>query len=525
VTEEFERCFLTASLERRSANVSQTAEDIGTVRQSLQQKLRELGIRAEDFRRATAGSSREAAPAAEAGHAAPTMSCAHALADGNESCFSIDASSITFGAGALGEAGEHARERGCRRVALFTDRVVAGLEPVAEVARSLRAAGLDVEVYASVRVEPTDGSFLEAARFAREGRFDGYVSVGGGSVIDTCKAAALYATYPAELLAYVNRPIGQGAPVPGALPPHIACPTTCGTGAECTGIAVFDLVSLGAKTGIASRRLRPTLALIDPRATSTLPSQVVAASGFDVLCHALESYTARPFTARARPPSPGARPMSQGRNAWSDVGSLEALSLCGRFLERAVRDASDSEAREAMAWAATLAGIAFGNAGVHLPHGMSYAVAGLVRGFKAAGYPQEEPMVPHGISVVVNAPAAFRFTAAACPERHVEAAVRLGADAHGLAAAGPGQAGQPGQPGQPSKRDGAEAGELLASRLVSLMQATGIPNGIGGVGYGEADIDALAERAALQERLVGNAPVTAGHAELAAMFRGAMGYW
>ncbi|HEU4410177.1 MAG TPA: hydroxyacid-oxoacid transhydrogenase [Polyangiaceae bacterium] len=433
------------------------------------------------------------------------MSCAHGLVEGNESCFSVDASSIAFGPGVLGEAGAHARELGCRRVALFTDPRVARLEPVDEVRRSLAAAGVEVEVYAGARVEPTDASLLEAARFAREGRFDGYVSVGGGSAIDTCKGAALYATYPADFLAYVNRPLGEGRPVPGPLPPHVACPTTCGTGAECTGIAVFDLVSAGAKTGIASRRLRPTMALIDPRATATLPAEVVAASGFDVLCHALESYTARPYTERPRPPTPAARPMSQGRNPFSDVGSREALALGGRFFERAVRDASDREAREAMAWAATLAGIAFGNAGVHLPHGMSYAVAGLVRDYRAPGYPPDEPMVPHGVSVVVNAPAAFRLTAPACPERHLEAAARLGAEVRGAA------------PG--------DAGEIVAGRLIGLMRAAGVPGGVAALGYGEADVEALAERAALQERLTANAPLRVGRAELAALFRGAMAYW
>ncbi|MCU0684354.1 MAG: iron-containing alcohol dehydrogenase [Polyangiaceae bacterium] len=433
------------------------------------------------------------------------MSCAHALAEGNESCFSIDASSITFGPGALAEAGERARELGCRRVALFTDPSVARLASVAEVRRSLGAAGVDVEVYEGVRVEPTDQSFLEAARFAREGRFDGYVSVGGGSVIDTCKGAALYATYPADFLAYVNRPIGEGRAVPGPLPPHLACPTTCGTGAECTGIAVFDLLSAGAKTGIASRRLRPSAALVDPRTTASLPAEVVAASGFDVLCHALESYTARPFGDRPRPASPGARPMSQGRNPWSDVGSLEALSLCGRFFERAVRDAADREAREAMSWAASLAGVAFGNSGVHLPHGMSYAVAGLVRDYHAPGYPAGEPMVPHGVSVVVNAPSVFRLTAAACPERHLEAATKLGADPRGAAPA--------------------DAGEIVAGRLIALMRATGVPSGVAALGYGEADLDALAERAALQERLTANAPLPVGRAELAELFRGAMAYW
>ena len=269
------------------------------------------------------------------------MTCCHyALVEGNESAFSVDTSAITFGPGVLAEAGEQLRALAARRVALFTDATLAALEPVATVRRSLEAAGLDVVVYSDVHVEPTDVSFRAAAHFARQGRFDGYVSVGGGSVIDTCKAALLYATYPAELRTYVNAPLGDARPIPGPLPPHVACPTTCGTGSECTGIAVFDDLTLKAKTGIASRRLRPSLALIDPTATRTLPSMVVAASGFDVLCHALESFTARPYTARPRPAKPSARPMSQGRNPWSDVGSLEALRLAGKYFVRAVRDAA-----------------------------------------------------------------------------------------------------------------------------------------------------------------------------------------
>ncbi|MEO6418471.1 MAG: hydroxyacid-oxoacid transhydrogenase, partial [Polyangiaceae bacterium] len=340
------------------------------------------------------------------------MTCCHgsALTPGNEAAFAIDASAVTFGPGVLGEAGEHLR--GCRRVLLFTDPVVGKLEHAEVVRRALAGANLDVVVYDRVHVEPTDASFAAAIAFAKDARCDGYLSLGGGSVIDTCKAALLYATYPAELLAYVNAPLGEGRAVPGPLPAHVACPTTCGTGSECTGIAVFDHLGLKVKTGIASRRLRPTHALVDPTCTRTLPSAVVAASGFDVLCHALESYTARPFTARLPPATPSARPMSQGRNPWSDLGSMEALRIAGKSLVRAVRDPSDTEAREALSWAATLAGIAFGNSGVHLPHAMSYAVSGLVRDYRCEGYPEGEALVPHGLSVVVNAPSVFRATAA-----------------------------------------------------------------------------------------------------------------
>jgi alcohol dehydrogenase class IV len=432
------------------------------------------------------------------------MLCRHDLDLGREASFSLDASSIVFGRGALAELGDHARALGMTRVALFTDPRVSATPHLEAARASLRASGLEPTVYDRVHVEPTDASFLEAAAFARDGRFDGYVSVGGGSVIDTCKAAALYATHPAELLAYVNAPLGEGRAVPGPLPPHVACPTTCGTGSECTGIAVFDLVATKVKTGIASRRLRPSLALVDPEVTRTLPAEVVAASGFDVLCHAIESYTARPFRMRERPRPATARPMSQGQNPWSDLGSLEALRLGGRSLVRAVGDADDDEARGELMWAATLAGIAFGNAGVHLPHAMSYAVAGLVKGYMAPGYPPDEPRVPHGTSVVLNAPSVFRWTAASCPERHLEAARRLGADVRGATPA--------------------DAGEVLAGALLGLMRRTGLPDGLAGVGYGTSDLDALAERAIVQKRLVDNAPCEVDRDRMRALFEGALDY-
>ncbi len=437
------------------------------------------------------------------------MSCFHGydFAAGCEEAFAVDSNAVTFGRGVLAECGPTLAALGCRRVALFTDARLAALPHVATARAALAAAGLDAVVFDEVHVEPTDRSMLAAAAFARDGRFDGYLSVGGGSVIDTCKAAALLATWPADFFDYVNAPLGRGRAVPGPLPPHVACPTTAGTGSECTGIAIFDAVALGAKTGIASRRLRPTQALVDPTCTETLPAAVVAAAGFDVLSHAVESYTARPFSRRARPESPAARPMSQGRNPWSDVGSLEALRLCGRHLHRAVADASDVEARHAMAWAATLAGIAFGNAGVHLPHAMSYAVAGLAhdRGYHCPGYPEGEAFVPHGLSVIVNAPSVFRALAPTAPERHLEAARALGADTRGAA-------------------DG-DAGAILADTLVALMRTTGAPNGIGGVGYRGDDVGRLARGASAQKRLVDNAPRAVDEAALAALFADALRYW
>ncbi|BBY99180.1 hydroxyacid-oxoacid transhydrogenase [Mycolicibacterium fallax] len=436
------------------------------------------------------------------------MSCCHldSPAAAGDTAFTVDASRITFGRGCIAELGPRARGHGLSRVALFGDPTVAGLPIFAAARASLRAAGLDVVEYTDVRVEPTDASFADAVAFATAARPDGYVSVGGGSVIDTAKAANLYASHPADLLAYVNAPVGEGRAVPGPLAPHIACPTTSGTGSEVTGIAVFDLLSMAAKTGIANPALRPTEALIDPDATDTLPSTVVACSGLDVLSHALESYTARPYTRRPVTGPPERRPASQGANPWSDFGAREALRLLGRYLQRAVADGSDRRAREQTMWAATLAGIAFGNAGVHVPHAMAYAVAGLVRDFHPADYPGSAPMVPHGMAVIVNAPAVFRALADTDPARHLAAA--------GLLA------------GRGDPDAGAEdAGEVLAAELVRIIRALELPNGLTGLGYRETDCAALVDGSWPQQRLLQNAPRDIDRDDLAGFFGAALRYW
>jgi hydroxyacid-oxoacid transhydrogenase len=426
-----------------------------------------------------------------------------------DASFSVEVNHFTFGPGCLREAGSHARALSMKRVALYTDKTVRDLPYVATVKRSLEAAGCDVAIYWECEVEPTDRSFKAAAKFAQEGNFDGFVSVGGGSVIDTVKAANLYATYPDEFLAYVNAPIGQGKAVPGPLKPHIACPTTCGTGSEVTGIAIFDLLEQQCKTGILSRYMLPSRALVDPDVTHTLSPAVIAANGFDALSHALESYTARAHSAKAKSYEgfDGAkRPMNQGANLWSDMGAREALRLVGQHLVSAVNEKDDHDSRSAIMYSALIAGTTFSNAGCHLPHGMSYAVSGLVRDFKPPlGYPQDEPMVPHGMSVVLNAPSVYRFTGDAAPERHLEAARFLGADTRDAT--------------------NAQAGEVVAKKLIAMMRAVDFPNGLNAVGYTEADAEALAERAFPQQRVIKNAPKDVTKSSLAELFKGAMRYW
>ncbi|MGK2875439.1 MAG: hydroxyacid-oxoacid transhydrogenase [Nocardioides sp.] len=437
------------------------------------------------------------------------MTCRHIYTAeaGMESVLTIDASRVSFGPGALAEIGPrmrvHLPDGG--RIMLVTDPRLRAHEGFEVVAAGLSGAGFEVTVYDQAAVEPTDVSFNHAVEAARAADPDGFVSFGGGSVIDTAKAADLLVSHRGTLYDYVNAPLGAGMAVPGPLRPHLAAPTTSGTGSEVTGIAIFDYLGAHAKTGVSHGHLRPTEAVVDPTVTSTLPANVVAASGLDVLCHALESLTARPFTARGISTPASTRPASQGANPWSDLGATEAVRLVGRFLRRAVLDAGDTEARHQMMWAATLAGIAFGNAGVHVPHAMAYAVAGRVRDYRPDGYPQDHPMVPHGFAVAVNAPAAFRALAHTDPDRHLEAAGLLGGDVTG---AGP--------------RD---AGEVLGATVAALMRDVGAPNGVGGVGYTEADIDDLVTGAAPQRRLLDNAPSPIHEPELSRLFADAMRCW
>jgi hydroxyacid-oxoacid transhydrogenase len=422
-----------------------------------------------------------------------------------EYAFEIAASSIRFGAGVTGEIGMDLADRGVRRVMVVTDPNLAKLPPLAKVLESLTREGVRFSLFDRARVEPTDVSMQEAIAFAQGEPFDAFVAVGGGSSMDTAKAANLYSTYPSDFLDYVNAPIGKGKPIPGPLRPLIAVPTTAGTGSETTGVVIFDLVEMRAKTGIAHRALRPTLGLIDPENTKTMPPMVAVATGLDVFVHALESYTTIPYDRRERPARPILRPAYQGRNPISDLWSAEAVRLGARYLTRAVEDPEDEEARSKMLLAASYAGIGFGNAGLHLPHGMSYPVSGMVRDYRPPGYAVDEPLIPHGISVVLNAPAAFRFTGPACPERHLQAAALMGADV--------------------SRASPADAGKILADVLIELMQRLNVPNGLSAVGYTRDDIPALVEGTLPQHRVIKLSPRPVGGEELTQLFEESLVIW
>lgn len=400
-----------------------------------------------------------------------------------ETVFNWGAPAIKFGLGALQEVGYELNRLNVRRVLVLTDSGVKRTGLLDRIGEQFRTQGIDATVYDRVAVEPTDRSWNEAVAYARLGQWDGFLAVGGGSVIDTAKAVNLLYTHAGELMDYVAKPVGGGKAPERPLYPLIAVPTTAGTGSEATTIAVVDLLDLHLKAAISHPYLRPVLAVVDPSLTVTLPPEVTAASGMDVLTHAIESYTARKFTDRPVYENPAQRVSFAGANPISDLFCERAIRLVGAHLRAAVLNGYDMEARYGMSLAAMYAGVGFGNAGTHIPHANAYPIAGQVQGYQAAGYP-EMPMVPHGQAVASTAIPAFRYTYPSSPDRHLRAASLVS-----------------GRDAEPAR-----GSEALPDVLRELMRDIGIPRSIGAFGFSGHHLDALAMGTMKQHRQLQASP-------------------
>ena len=431
-----------------------------------------------------------------------------------ETVFTYAAPGLSFGRGAALEVGSALARLGATRVLLVTDPAVAATGWPDRLASVVRDAGLDAGVYPEVHVEPTDASLRAAVAYAKEtGPWDAFLAVGGGSSIDTAKAVDLLTTNPGDLMDYVNQPVGGGQRPTRPLHPLVAVPTTTGTGSESTTICVLDVLDQHVKTGISDPALRPTLAVVDPDLTATQPAGVVACAGFDILCHALESWTAKPYTAYEhktydqRVPYCGANPIS---DVWAEralrllAGSFrQVVAAAHRAADGSPAEDGDERARDDLALAATFAGLGFGNAGVHVPHANAYPIAGRVKGFRPEGYPQDEPMVPHGMAVALTAPAAFRTTFPASTGRHLGAALWL----------------------DPTVETRHGDADLLPRVLTTLMRDVGLPGGLSAVGYDRSDIPSLVDGALKQERLLATAPLPVGADDLATIFEDSLTLW
>ena len=412
---------------------------------------------------------------------------------------------LKFGAGAAEEVGYELRALGAGRVLLVADKQLWQFGYIDRLRTIIEAEKVHLSLYDDVHIEPTDVSIQEACRALRGQTFDAIVALGGGSTIDTAKAINLLTTYPGDLYDYLNKPIGKAKPVPGPLNPLIALPTTAGTGSETTTVIALHLEELDLKTGISHANIRPTLAVVDPLLTLSMPPAVTAASGLDVFTHAAESFVAKPYNTRPRPESPDRRPPYIGSNPISDIWSEKAIEWVGTYLRRACDDGQDMTARTYMALASTFAGIGFGNAGVHIPHALGYPIAGMVRDWRPPGYDVDEPLVPHGISVALMAPASFRFTFSSNPVKHTRVARLLGVDTTQMTAE--------------------EVAMGLADAIIELMQDVGCPNGLSALGYTEADIPEIVDGAWKQQRLLVVAPRAVTKEDLTSIIEESMVLW
>jgi alcohol dehydrogenase class IV len=400
-----------------------------------------------------------------------------------ESVFTLEATQLKFGAGAAEELGWELKRLGLKHITLVTDPTLHAFGVIERIESIIAKAGIRFDRFEDIRVEPTIESLQKAVDFCAEHPSEGFVALGGGSTIDTAKVSNLISVHGGAIMDYVNPPIGAGKKPASPLKPLICLPTTSGSGSEATTVAILDIPDLHVKTGISHRYMRPTLAIVDPDLARSTPGGVTASAGLDVLCHAVESYISKPYNQRPRPASPDERPPYQGSNPVADIWSLKAIEFSGQYLLRAVQDGNDTEARGTMMLGATMAGIGFGTAGVHIPHSCAYPIAGIKHTWHAPGYSRNYAFVPHGYSVIVTSPAAFRYTYDAYPEKHIKAAELL----RGHAIENP-------------------DAESLPSAIIDLMKSVGAPSGIAELGYSESDFPAIIEGALKQQRLLAGSP-------------------
>ncbi|KAI1712534.1 iron-containing alcohol dehydrogenase domain-containing protein [Ditylenchus destructor] len=385
--------------------------------------------------------------------------------------FEMISSTLRFGVGVTAEVGYDVKNMGGKNPVIITDKNVANTVAFKEVASSFSKLGLPCNVFDEVRCEPSVTSMQSAIDYSRAKKFDCFVAVGGGSVIDTAKAAALYTSNPAaEFLDYVQKPFGKALLPEKAMLPLIAVPTTAGTGSETTG----------------------------------MPRNVAIYSGFDVLCHALESYTAKPYTMRTpRPSRPDERPVYQGSNPVSDVWVREALRIIKKYFRRSIFDPEDMEARTAMLMASSFAGMGFGNAGVHLCHGLSYPISSQGKKYVDPDYNKGHPLIPHGLSVVCTAPEDFIFTTPADPKRHMEASQLLGGDLK-------------------STDSTEKIAHTLADQLRGFMQDFNCPNGLSSLGFDRSGVDKLTDAALNSFRSNPIAPRDTDYDSIAAIYENSL---
>ena len=388
------------------------------------------------------------------------------------------AGNLLFGRHAVRELSGILDRLGAKRVFVVTDKILAGVGIVDQVKE---AAGRPVEVFDGGEPEPSLGMIQNGIAAAKAFRPDTIIGLGGGSNMDAAKLAAVVLGHGGDVRDYV----GENK-VPGPVLPLVCIPTTAGTGSEVSAAAVFTNTDIQLKVSVLSYYLRPAAALVDPLLTVTCPPKVTADSGIDALTHAIEGYTA--VDNATYPLPPGETSVYQGKNPFADMCAEKAITLVGRFLRRAVHDGKDLEARDGMALAATLGGLAFSNAGVALVHAMEYPVGAAVH-------------VSHGAGNGLLLPFVMRYNAAARQEEYGYIAELLGDDTTGEFEAG--------------------AAEAAIAAVEQLKKDIGIPARLRDIGVTDEMLASFAEKAFSFKRLMRVNPRFPTQAEIEAVYRAA----
>jgi alcohol dehydrogenase len=348
---------------------------------------------------------------------------------------------IYFGAGARKLVAEHLAAQGLERPLIVTDRGIAPLPLLAKFIADLHR--LDVAVYSDIWGNPVKSQVADGVTAFRKHRADSIIGLGGGAALDVAKAIALMAVHQGDVLHYAwDHP--QVRPIEHELPYFVALPTTAGTGSEVGRSSVISDDATHIKKIIFSPRLLAKAVFADPELTLDLPPAITAATGMDALTHAIEAY------------------VSTAANPITDACALKAMTLISNNLRLAVRDGSDLAARENMAYAQFLAGMAFNNASLGYVHAMAHQLGGFYD-------------LPHGVCNAVLLPHVQTFNALVCAERLTDVAHAMGADIRGF-----------------SPEEGAQA---AINAIRCLARDVDIPGGLRELGAKLSDIPVLATNA------------------------------
>ncbi|MDQ7785317.1 MAG: iron-containing alcohol dehydrogenase [Desulfomonilaceae bacterium] len=374
---------------------------------------------------------------------------------------------VIFGLGGVSALGQTAVETGAYRYLLVADPALQSLGIVDAAKKSLSEAGLQGETFLDVEPEPFLDGADGAAALGRSIEAQLVIGLGGGSAMDTAKAAAVLITNEGSAEDYIG--LGK-VETPGVA--TIMVPTTAGTGAEVTFTAVFTNRQTRAKGGINSPHLFPDVALLDPELTVSLPPDVTAATGMDALTHAVESVTSRSATV------------------FTEALALAAVRLIGQNLRRAVYHGTDLQARENMLLGSLLGGLALADAGVGAAHALAYPLGGLYR-------------IPHGLANAMLIPHVMEFNLPAAERSFGLIAQSMGEPVEGL-----------------STR---LAAAYAVDAVTSLCRDIGIPSDLSAIGVPRADMDTMIQSALKVTRPVENNPRHLGESEARWIYEQAFG--